>query len=331
MMKQLLLTAALALTGAACFAQENLYLIKGNQVVAKYDANDVEYISFEKPNNVEEYELGIQAVEAGKNFVTYKVTPSGPSTGYVHCLVSENLFDYYLQYYFGKTLEQASDDEKGQIALACLQTFGFSGTGEQTYTQKHGDIDSQGYIIEVLAGQRYMLIVADLVNSSTLSEDYVLSYVNTLEPGQSPAKLEVTYAGLNAEGQATFNFDISDDVECVYTLYGYKDALDPYIEEYGFDYPMFLFGQYWDDPSELLDSTNGWTVEDESDYSFYAVGIDANGDWVQASLDQHIAPAASATSAPKRLSGKHMFSSKPVLGGHIKPLAMPLLRKLQAK
>ena len=52
-MNKLYLAAALAMTiSLGAVAQEKVYLIKGNEVVAKYDVKDVDYVSFHLPDGV---------------------------------------------------------------------------------------------------------------------------------------------------------------------------------------------------------------------------------------------------------------------------------------
>ncbi len=52
MYKKILLTAFAATLSLSTFAQDKVYLIKNNEVVAKYNAEDVDYISFELPAGV---------------------------------------------------------------------------------------------------------------------------------------------------------------------------------------------------------------------------------------------------------------------------------------
>jgi len=60
MIKRILL-AMMLVAGMAdiSMAQENMYLIKGNQVVAKYNVDDVDYVSFSLPEGVTESAFNI--------------------------------------------------------------------------------------------------------------------------------------------------------------------------------------------------------------------------------------------------------------------------------
>jgi len=52
MYKKIFVAAFAAVLAAGAYAQETMYLIKGNQVVAKYNTGDVDYVSFELPEGV---------------------------------------------------------------------------------------------------------------------------------------------------------------------------------------------------------------------------------------------------------------------------------------
>lgn len=54
MYKNILVAALAASLSLGAFAQEKMYLIKGNEVVAKYNVGDVDYVSFELPEGVED-------------------------------------------------------------------------------------------------------------------------------------------------------------------------------------------------------------------------------------------------------------------------------------
>lgn len=54
MFKNLFISALVAAAAIAAPAQETLYLIKGNKVVAKYSINDVDYASFKLPDGVQD-------------------------------------------------------------------------------------------------------------------------------------------------------------------------------------------------------------------------------------------------------------------------------------
>ncbi len=54
MLKNLFISAAVALAATAAPAQETLYLIKGNKVIAKYSTAEVEYATFKLPAGVED-------------------------------------------------------------------------------------------------------------------------------------------------------------------------------------------------------------------------------------------------------------------------------------
>lgn len=278
---------------AMSMAQETMYLIKGDKVVAKYNVADVDYVSFHLPEGVKEpKEVEISAREAGKNYITYQVETLSPSTNYVHMMILESLFDYILQSYYDTTLEEASQEVIENGIKTCMYSgYGYLGAGTATYSIKDGASDGDGFEFEVLAGQRYLLAACDLASDAELGS--VLSYttITTEAPDQSSGTLSVKYDGLNDYGDAMFTFEYSPEIKRIYTMYGLKSVLDSYIAVKGFDYTLSLFGQSWY-PEDITADGNGWPVEGEDEYIMYAVGIDSEGDWVKTSVTQTITPQA---------------------------------------
>lgn len=274
----------------AGMAQETMYLIKGNKVVAKYSVSDVDYLSFRLPEGVVEPKaVDIDTVEIGKNYINYKVETLSPSTNYVHMVILESFLDYLLQSNYETTLAEASQEQVVSSLKAAMEYYGYLGTGTKTYNMKDGADDGDGTEFEVLAGQRYILAACDLTPADELGD--VMSYktITTTAPGQSAGTLTVKYDGLNDNGDAMFSFDFSQDITKIRTMYGLKSVLDNYIAEKGFDYTFSLFGQSWA-PADITADGNGWPVAEKDEYVMYAVGIDANGDWVKTSVTQTITP-----------------------------------------
>ncbi len=70
-------------------AQENMYLIKGNQVVAKYNVDDVDYVSFSLPEGVTESAFNINIDEVTKNSFTYTIKTLSPNKQYIHSFLEK--------------------------------------------------------------------------------------------------------------------------------------------------------------------------------------------------------------------------------------------------
>lgn len=288
------------LTAGAQEDTENqfVYLIKGNQVVGKYSVEDVDYVSFHLPEGVTENPVTLTIDDAGKNYITYTVNTLNPSTKYAHCTVAEHTVDYLLQEYCGTTLAEATPDDMKSALYYSMSFYGFEAAGTDTYTIRDGYDDGYGTIIEVIAGQRYIACVWELDDNYDVIGDPYYQTVNTLPAGDSQSVLDVEYAGLDDTGSATFNFNIGSDIVRVRTLYGLKDMMSWYIQRFGYDYTMIVFGQSYL-PEELGEGSAGWPVIDEDDYIIYALGIDSEGNWVKAECEAHIVPPAREEQGPQ--------------------------------
>lgn len=274
-----------------------VYLIKGDKVVAKYSVGDVDYVSFRLPEGVQESPIDIKADITGKNFVTYTVNTINPTVSYVHCVVLESFVDYLLQEYFNSNLSSATPELMESALWTCMHAYGFEGMGTNTYTLNDGWTDGST-TMEILAGQRYFVCAWETDSEYNLTGSPYYTTATTQAADESTAELKVGYDGLNDKGEAMFNFTISSDIVRVRTMYGLKSVLAPYIEQYGYDYTLFTFGDVYQ-PDELTAGTVTWTVADEDDYVMYALGIDNNGDWVKAQAEAHIVPPARQEQGPK--------------------------------
>lgn len=303
MIKRILLTlmlvAGMAATG---MAQETMYLIKGDKVVAKYGIDDVDYVSFKLPEGVKEPEsLEINVSETGKNYITYTVATDVPGKRYAHAVIQESFFDYILQEYYDTTLDEASPETIYAATVICMQAFGYVGTGTQTFTIKDGETDDEGYqTFEIIANQKYRIMALEL-DDEFAPLDFTTDVTVTTQPaGKSTGTIAVEYAGLNENGEAMFNFTANGKFNHIYTMYGKKNILDTYIQMFGFEYTILLFGEKWDSIDELTANDSGWPVDGEDDYVMYVLGVDANGDWTdEISVSEHIVPLASETKGPQ--------------------------------
>ncbi len=141
-----ILSIMLGFVASVC-AQDQIYLIKGNKVVAKYASSDVDYVSFKLPEGVTEdpFELAIE--ETGKNYVKYSVKPTDSDRYYVHTMVQESLVDYILQEYFETTLAEADDATLASALNICLYSYGLIGKGEMVFNYKDGEMIDEEYYL----------------------------------------------------------------------------------------------------------------------------------------------------------------------------------------
>lgn len=77
---------------------QRIYLIKGNKVVETYSLNEVDYMSFDLPADVEAPDFDIEIGEVGYNNVSWKVIPRDAEMAYYSAVYTEdalrNRFDY---------------------------------------------------------------------------------------------------------------------------------------------------------------------------------------------------------------------------------------------
>ncbi len=290
----LALTAGLS---TASFAQEHIYLIKGTNVVAKYPVSDVDYMTFQLPDGVKEAkDVEVEVANAGKNFITYKVVTLQSSEQYAHTAVSASVLNYVLQEYFSTTLENATQADIESALRSILYSYGYLAKGSQVFTMKDGDVDDNDEAFTILAGETYYVVACNVVNDD-LGETISYTTVNTLEAEQSKETVAVAYTGLASDGGASFSITPSEGITAFYTLFGYKDTLEPYIQQYGIKYTALSFGERWT-PAEWTSSPATWSIKGEADYSLYVLGIDGEGDRTEASVTAHIVPSASESTAP---------------------------------
>lgn len=300
MIKKLLLmiimVAAVAATG---MAQENMYLIKGNQVVAKFGVDEVDYVSFKLPEGVTENQLILSAGETGKNYFTYNVTTLSPTKQYVHFFLQKSLIDITLLTYYGTTMENSDPELVNQLLKNQLYN-GYLAEGTKSFTVQDGMSDGSAEL-EVIAGQEYVIMVGEYdATADDLGEEFSYIVMKTQPAGRSAGTVSVAYAGLNERGEAMFNFTASSDITKICTLYGTKASLESFISHYGFDFTMFTYAGRFA-PAELIpgDGT-GWLVNDENDYAMYVIGIDAEGNMTETQkVEMHIVPLRPESVGPQ--------------------------------
>ena len=130
MFKKIFVAAMAATLALGSFAQDKMYLIKGNQVVAKYNVADVDYVAFELPEGVTD--------NTGD-------TPSVKATNYVSAVAkyfgtTDGVADYQIQ-----LSTRSLVDEHTPVEFLYLQFMGPAAdyhdlfVPEGTYTVQKGD------------------------------------------------------------------------------------------------------------------------------------------------------------------------------------------------
>ncbi|MCM1319911.1 MAG: hypothetical protein NC217_05970 [Muribaculaceae bacterium] len=286
-MKKIYALALVALMATPLFnikaeEPENLYLVKDNRVIGKYDAKAVEYITFNLPEQVIDSPLWLTVDNVGKNTVTYTVSTQEAGTAYAHNIVSYYSANVIALSYYNMELSELSQDTFDYVMKLCLQSGAYVGMGTQTYTQKDYEDDGTGneyYTsrFSVQPGTKYYLAVWEIDPVTQEAKDNIDTIeFTTLAPGQSPYKVNVECLGQNDD---TLDFDFSgtsEELLYVTTAYGMKSSMESFVALYGLDYLYGSFGQNWD-VEELLNDAR-WPAYDAGEYVLYCRGVDANGD-----------------------------------------------------
>lgn len=288
--KLLLMIVMVAAVAASGMAQENMYLIKGNQVVARYGVDEVDYVSFKLPEGVTEKQIVLSAEETGKNYFTYTVKTLSPTKQYVHFFIQKSLVDITLLTYYGTTMENSDPELVNQLLKNQLYN-GYLAEGTRSFTVQDGVSDGFAEL-EVIAGQDYVIMVGEYdATADDLGEEFSYITVTTQSADRSAGTVTAKYAGLNERGEAMFDFTASSDIIKICTLYGTKKSIESFIDYYGFDFTMFTYAGRFA-PADLIpgDGT-GWLVNDEDDYVMYVIGIDAEGNMTETQkVEMHIVP-----------------------------------------
>lgn len=306
-MKKKLLSVAL-LIGAATLsisAQDHVYLIKGNKVVAKFPVADVDYLSFKLPEGVTDgYSVSPESVETGKNYLKYTVKTDDPQQYYGHAFFQSQLLDKLLRTYYDTTIDEVDEATLKQVAKMLLSNYGYMDQGTKTYTIKDGENDGYGTDFFVPGGQDFYVATVNVTEidpttqQGTMGDEVSVMKMTTKVAGESAETMGIEYTGLNDKGEATYSITPGSGVKTMYLALTKKKQLDQYVSIYGYDYVMFSTAQAitaadW----KKYGDQYSWTLDGEDDYVMSVLGIDANGDWVKASDEQHI--VATTDDCPK--------------------------------
>ena len=281
-------------------AQQKVFLNKGDKTVETVQLGEDDYIAFGRPEGVHEQgEVEVASTDVGKNFVSYKIETKSADKMYNHVLLKKSFVEL-----FAIQTNGSFDESNEQLLLGIFQTlvragYGETSVGTRSFTVKNGEKDAVGNVNFIPGGQDYYLVTVGItIEDDTPYMDDDLSYVKlrTKEPAYSSESLDVTYKGLNEKGQAWFDVQSGANVNTLHFVFGTSSSIDEFVSRFGYDYLMFsqsneFTREQW---NTLTDDEHVWNIENETDYSFYALGIDNNGDWVKKEIKNlHIKPAAS--------------------------------------
>lgn len=296
-----ILTLAAASFAMPSMAQQTVYLNKGEQKVETVELGPDEYLSFGRPEGVrEQAKAEITDVKTTKNSIKYTVTTKTEDQPYYHMVLSEAYMSLFvMQYMGGKDLSKMTDEELKSAFVTLMSTgYGEGAIGTKTYNVQDGVKNASGETQYVGGGLGYYLVTCDLVENDgkySLGKQMTYQKITTQEPGKSKATLDVEYKGLDADGHALFSVVPGQQIKTLHMVIGTSRSIDEFISIFGYEWLMFTQGSDFtaDQWNELTDEDKGWNVEREDDYSFYVLGVDANGDWVKAEVENvHIKPVA---------------------------------------
>ena len=311
MKNQILLAAAVALASFGVSAQsdtqaETMYLVKGDHVVAKYNVDEVDYITFKLPEGVNADNIRLSLDYVGKNEVTYTVNTTSPAIGYAHNIFSEYALYMTSMDLFGLSFAELDEAQKVLCLKTTLQSDAFVAYGSQSFTQvdfaQYGPYEYQRF--SVMPGCSYVLCAWEVDQEQGPLDTFVYTEFSTLAPAEVNLGLDIQFARVNDMGIA-FNFTGNDEITYVRTAWGMKDMMESYVEYYGLDFLMGVFGQNWSlnflqgtgDEFEGIENAT-WPAYDNGEYILYAWAYDAQGN-VQKTSVVYNYQAAQTSEGPK--------------------------------
>lgn len=280
--------AAATLTAGA---QETMYLVKGDHVVGKYAVDDVDYVTFNLPDDVKDGNVWVELVSAGKNTVKYNVNTTGDDVAYAHNILTYWEVNYMSLEYFGKMFDMLSQEETIQVLQTALSYNAYMAMGTNTFEQTDYDLDGTGPYshFTVTPGTHFFLCAWELDPSTGNPLDtFVFTEFNTKPAGESTASSSVAFKRQNEQGLA-FEFTADRNVKYFRTLYGNRSVMEQYIQIYGEDFTFGTFGQNFTleqlsgfNPEQEIEIENAtWPAYDSGEYVLYVRAYDYNGDMTQ--------------------------------------------------
>lgn len=283
---------------ASVQAQQKVYLNKGEKNVETVQLAEGDYIAFGRPEGVREQgEVEVASTETGKNYVTYKIETKHADKMYQHMIVSKAFVHLFMA---SQSLTFDENDEQSLFSVfqtLILAGYGYSSTGTQSFSFVDGEKDGAGNMSYILGGQDYYLVTCGISEDNGnyyLDDDMRLTKLHTKTPGVSNQTLSAKYLGY-IDGKARFEVNSGTGVKTLHMVLGTAQSIDEFSNVYGYDYLMTAQSTEFtrDQWEELTADEHAWNVDKESDYTFYVLGVDNNGDWVKAQIENfHIKPAA---------------------------------------
>lgn len=303
-MKRYIYTAmiiAAAAVSTTAQAQQKVNLNKGDQKVVTVELGENDYIAFSRPAGVLDQRL-VEIVKTAttKNSVKYTILAKTDDQFSCHMMVDKYFLEAFMREYMNTQLSNCTKEQlENAFSTLLLSGYGSGLRGTQDFVVENGEADQSGSTQFVLGGQDYYIVTCNLVadgNAYQLGNDMSYKVVSTPAAGQSSETLEVNYVGLDAEGKATFSVDASDGIKTLHMVLGTKKSIDEVLNVMGYDYVMSVESNSFtlENWRELQDAEmNKWNLSAEDHYSFLVLGVDNNGDWVKAQVDDvYIKPAA---------------------------------------
>lgn len=303
-MKRYIYTAmiiAAAAVSTTAQAQQKVNLNKGDQKVVTVELGENDYIAFSRPAGVLDQRL-VEIVKTAttKNSVKYTILAKTDDQFSCHMMVDKYFLEAFMREYMNTQLSNCTQEQlENAFSTLLLSGYGSGLRGTQDFVVENGEADQSGSTQFVLGGQDYYIVTCNLVadgNGYQLGNDMSYKVVSTPAAGQSSETLEVNYVGLDAEGKATFSVDASDGIKTLHMVLGTKKSIDEVLNVMGYDYVMSVESNNFtlENWRELQDAEmNKWNLSAEDHYSFLVLGVDNNGDWVKAQVDDvYIKPAA---------------------------------------
>lgn len=303
-MKRYIYTAmiiAAAAVSTTAQAQQKVNLNKGDQKVVTVELGENDYIAFSRPAGVLDQRL-VEIVKTAttKNAVKYTILAKTDDQFSCHMMVDKYFLEAFMREYMNTQLSNCTKEQlENAFSTLLLSGYGSGLRGTQDFVVENGEADQSGSTQFVLGGQDYYIVTCNLVadgNAYQLGNDMSYKIVSTPAAGQSSETLEVNYVGLDAEGKATFSVDASDGIKTLHMVLGTKKSIDEVLNVMGYDYVMSVESNNFtlENWRELQDAEmNKWNLSAEDHYSFLVLGVDNNGDWVKAQVDDvYIKPAA---------------------------------------
>ena len=292
---------AAAAVSTTAQAQQKVNLNKGDQKVVTVELGENDYIAFSRPAGVLDQRL-VEIVKTAttKNAVKYTILAKTDDQFSCHMMVDKYFLEAFMREYMNTQLSNCTKEQlENAFSTLLLSGYGSGLRGTQDFVVENGEADQSGSTQFVLGGQDYYIVTCNLVadgNGYQLGNDMSYKVVSTPAAGQSSETLEVNYVGLDAEGKATFSVDASDGIKTLHMVLGTKKSIDEVLNVMGYDYVMSVESNNFtlENWRELQDAEmNKWNLSAEDHYSFLVLGVDNNGDWVKAQVDDvYIKPAA---------------------------------------